>query len=324
MDSLASLQIGEAWFWSPGRDIFERIKIRKKHTFDSSATPKAGERRIDPKVVAPVDLNKLKAALSSVIENAKSNDPMILKTKIRELEAKIKQLEARKPDVASKPNLKPTRTFLTGLSHTLKKMAEDASQLEDELRTIDLGGTGLPAGIIVTPEIKKAFKEHFSKPKDVVPLSGIETSALGKCERTILRVLLTLESCSKEHLAVKSVYSVNSGGFKNAISRLRTLGYLDGSGESLSSTSAARMNYEPVNILPQNDLVAAWAGCLDKCERTLLEALNTYGPRTKATLATNTGYQETSGGFKNALSRLRTLCLINRGDPVALSEYMTA
>jgi DNA helicase HerA-like ATPase len=43
MASLASLPRGTAWFWSPGLlKIFARVAVRDRHTFDSSATPKAG------------------------------------------------------------------------------------------------------------------------------------------------------------------------------------------------------------------------------------------------------------------------------------------
>lgn len=44
-ESLAGLQQGEAWFWSPGwMQVLQRIKVRKARTFDSSATPKPGRR----------------------------------------------------------------------------------------------------------------------------------------------------------------------------------------------------------------------------------------------------------------------------------------
>jgi len=40
-ETLPALETGEAWFWSPGwGDIFKRVKIRKRRTFDSSFTPK--------------------------------------------------------------------------------------------------------------------------------------------------------------------------------------------------------------------------------------------------------------------------------------------
>lgn len=41
--SLASMGKGEAWFWSPAwLDVFKRVKIRERETFNSSATPEVG------------------------------------------------------------------------------------------------------------------------------------------------------------------------------------------------------------------------------------------------------------------------------------------
>jgi uncharacterized protein len=49
MASLPSLPVGTAWFWSPGwLDIFQRVKVRQRETFDSSRTPKVGERASAP------------------------------------------------------------------------------------------------------------------------------------------------------------------------------------------------------------------------------------------------------------------------------------
>jgi uncharacterized protein len=40
LSSLASLPVGTAWFWSPGwLDVFRKVKIRGRSTFDSSSTP---------------------------------------------------------------------------------------------------------------------------------------------------------------------------------------------------------------------------------------------------------------------------------------------
>src|SRR5581483_5418923 len=43
LGSLASLSTGEAWVWCPTADLFRRVRVRRRETWDSSATPKAGE-----------------------------------------------------------------------------------------------------------------------------------------------------------------------------------------------------------------------------------------------------------------------------------------
>lgn len=62
LESLAILPIGDAWIWSPGwLDIFQRMRVRPRKTFDSSATPKVGSKKIEPKIV-DIDLDAIRQA----------------------------------------------------------------------------------------------------------------------------------------------------------------------------------------------------------------------------------------------------------------------
>lgn len=65
MKTMASLPVGTAWFWSPSwLDVFQKVPVRRRWTFDSSATTKAGAKRVTPKVLAPVDLEVLRGRIS--------------------------------------------------------------------------------------------------------------------------------------------------------------------------------------------------------------------------------------------------------------------
>lgn len=60
LETLPSLAVGEAWFWSPGwpkkgKDIFRRVNIRKRNTFDSSKTPEVILERTDGLPPPPVE-----------------------------------------------------------------------------------------------------------------------------------------------------------------------------------------------------------------------------------------------------------------------------
>jgi hypothetical protein len=93
MASLPSLPVGDAWIWSPGwLDLFSRVMIRRRETFDSSATPKVGEERRAPERLAPVDLEALREAIAATIEKVEQDDPKVLRRRIAELE---KQLQKR-------------------------------------------------------------------------------------------------------------------------------------------------------------------------------------------------------------------------------------
>lgn len=64
IDTLASLPVGEGWVWAPDFDMLERMKFPAITTLDTSATPKAGAKRIEPKVLAEIDLAPLREALA--------------------------------------------------------------------------------------------------------------------------------------------------------------------------------------------------------------------------------------------------------------------
>ncbi len=97
MGSLASLGIGEAWVWEPGAEppLFQRVQIRTRRTFNSSATPKAGEaKRQEPRQLAAVDLEVLNTRMAETIERAKADDPKELRKQIARLETEIKRVNS--------------------------------------------------------------------------------------------------------------------------------------------------------------------------------------------------------------------------------------
>jgi hypothetical protein len=129
MESLPSLPVGDAWFWSPGwpdvNGIFKRVHVLQIETFDSGATPKPGEKRREPKTVADIDLDALTRQMSAAIEKAKADDPRELRKRIVELE---KQLKTQPIVPAQTTNTTPTLTdadqeLLVKLGRTLEGMA---------------------------------------------------------------------------------------------------------------------------------------------------------------------------------------------------------
>jgi len=98
MDSLPALPVGDAWFWSPGwptvEGIFKRVHVLPIETFDSGATPKPGEKPVEPKHAADVDLEALKRQMAATIERAKADDPRELRRQLAEKDKRLKKLEA--------------------------------------------------------------------------------------------------------------------------------------------------------------------------------------------------------------------------------------
>jgi uncharacterized protein len=100
LSSLSSLPRGTGWFWAPGLmdGMLECVAFRDRKTFDSSRTPD-GKKVKPPKTLADVDLGALSEAMKATVEQAKANDPKVLKAEIEKLrrafaEARAGQLAA--------------------------------------------------------------------------------------------------------------------------------------------------------------------------------------------------------------------------------------
>jgi hypothetical protein len=145
------------------------------------------------------------------------------------------------------------------------------------------------------------------RPAPAEPASDVD---LGKCERAILSVLAQFpDGCSANKLTLLTRYRY-SGGFKNALSTLRQAGYMTGENTgTMEITDDGRDAIGDIDQLPTgSELGAYWLthASFGKCEQAILGALldNPKG-MTAAELCEATNYQY-SGGFKNALSSLRT------------------
>ena len=80
--------------WAPGHGILDRVEFPAIRTFDSSRTPKRGERLATPRTLAEVDLTAIVAALTA----AETEDPGKPKEDPRrhaQLEAELATAKAR-------------------------------------------------------------------------------------------------------------------------------------------------------------------------------------------------------------------------------------
>lgn len=90
--SLPSLPIGTAWVWSPGwLEILERVQVRHRRTFDSSATPVPGQQRRSA-TIAHVDVDALRSRLADL---AGTSDKATAKTTTTRPDAQERELRAQ-------------------------------------------------------------------------------------------------------------------------------------------------------------------------------------------------------------------------------------
>lgn len=122
LSTVGSMENGEGWVWSP---VFlkrrDRHRFRVRRTFNSSATPKVGERRQEPKVFAPVELEGVRTRMAATIEKAKAEDPRALREKVFQLEDALRvaqsQLEdaRRQTSFANEEDLRQLRVSAEGV-----------------------------------------------------------------------------------------------------------------------------------------------------------------------------------------------------------------
>lgn len=98
--SLASLDRGERYVYSPRLGLLERGVSPMPRTFDSSRTPAAGEQAVEPKMLASIDIDAIRKALTMrdhVPEAGKKVDGgevSKLRARLAELEADVDRLHA--------------------------------------------------------------------------------------------------------------------------------------------------------------------------------------------------------------------------------------
>ncbi len=329
--SLPSLPVGTAWWWSPGwLDLLARVQVRRRWTFDSSATPKPGEQRPTVARMAEVDLARIGERMAAVVEQAAVNDPKVLHARIAELERRLTTAEKARPE--------PERVEVPALSDehvvALTAVVADLRRHADEHADLVRAAAELVAAPLAvlrptTGEVSSSRSSSAGPVPDAArtrprptPSSGPDAtlnSALPRAQARLLHVLVQNDrTLTAQQLALLSGYSIKSSGFANALGALRSAGLAIGGRDAIRATDAGIEAAGDVPPLPTGRaLVEHWAGQLGKAERTLLLILVHAWPQAMSAdeLAEASGYSRKSSGFANALGRLRGLQLASGGAP---------
>ncbi len=344
--TLASLPVGTAWVWSPSwLGILQKVEVRPRKTFDSSATPKVGVTVAVPQARAKIDLAELGAAIAATIEKAGTEDPRRLRARIVELE---RQLSLPAPPPIEIPVEVPTlseqdRAHLAAADASLASIRDTLSGLQEEIAAATatlndvraLASPVLPVRSVptsatpaVVPAPFVAISPAAARPAATSSPSPSE-ERLGKAERSILIVLATYGPRSHTQVAQLAGYAGKGGGFANALGRLRGSGRIVGGRARIEITAQGVADLGSFEPLPAGRaLVDHWLARLGKAERMILTSLVEVWPASLSNdeLADRTGYIASGGGFANALGRLRSLELItgSRAANIAADELGTA
>lgn len=305
---LPTMQKGHGIVWIPGRGVLSETAFPQKATFDSSSTPKRGETKRTA-TLKPIDLGKLQERITAI--EAEQNKP---KAKATPAPSSVAVSTMTVPDPRALRAAEDHGRSLgfddgkrVGFTEGYKMAQREAQAALSSLRPSEPNLASLPP--------RPAPAARAAPP---LPIASGPGTQMSKAERLILTALAQYPNGrSKTQIAILTGYSSSGGGFNNALSSLRTKVWIEGSDPlriTIDGITALGF-YEP---LPQGQaLLNHWLGQLSKAERAVLQALAEVWPAslTKEQVAETAGYEASGGGFNNALSRLRTLELINgRGD----------
>jgi hypothetical protein len=336
--ALPSLPVGTAFFCSASLNLGERVEVRSRHTFNSGATPKPGERKAEPTVMYGIDIEKLGKEISASVQKVKEESPEYLKRRIAELEIEIAkggkvdmgfieeaqaahaELETLRVEAAAIPELRRnleveqfrTQKFIDRLRNLLSEFANDPVDLVAAVPPAPLGAVSRQ--LVVTPYTPSPAAEPEARSD--IKLRGASQKMLAVCAR------MHPAGITEAQVAMQSGMKRTSGTFGDYKSLLKTSGCIDirdgvwtatKEGMRRAGTSIARAPRTTAEVLE------LWTPKLRGKSKDMLNVLVGTPHRgfTRAELAKACDMEASSGTFGDYLSLLRTAGLIvNEGSSV--------
>lgn len=265
--SLASLAVGTAWVWSPSLlGILQKVPVRQRRTFDSSATPKPGTPRPVASAFARIDTEALGAQITALAEEAAASDPAALRRLVAELRRELELAEKFKHKLAPAPVAAPVEQvtvevkvpaltvdqekLLDEVTERVREYAVNAADraelaaveikeqvavigsMLDELRQV--AQTRPPAAASVRTSkpipvpVERAPRRAEARPQAGAPASD---SDVPPARRRLLDALVALESIGvvaapRGQVALFAGVSPKSSGFANNLGALNSAGLI--------------------------------------------------------------------------------------------------
>jgi hypothetical protein len=339
LGSMASLAQGEAWFWSPGwLDLFTKVQVRQRRTFDSSRTPRAGEVVVTPKKIADVDLAALKAKLGATIEKARQDDPKALRAEIAALKKQLAAaastgrvvekpvVDQRAVDRAVATALKPYQSALSTGQRHLFAVVKTVKDLPDRLESLALAlsvngnGNGYAESVAVAEPVRAPVAPPRPKVA-AVPRERRDDgeTSIGGTPQRILNALLFLETvgtspASRAAIAGLVGISWDTGTFRTYLSQLRANEFIfDAASGAVGLTAAGRSHANDEGLPTTHaELHTAWrkklGGTVAKMFDVLIDAYPESVERSDLGAAVDVSHE--TGTFRTYLSQMRAPGLI--------------
>lgn len=348
-DALPALPVGTGVVWVPGRGILETKAFPLKETFDSSRTPKRGEKLKKTAALEPLDLGALKGRLASVEAETKANDPKALRAEIAKLRSELQKapknitqnitadpkaieaaeergFERAKKQLTAAAERHVREAHLNILQVLGERLAPATALLTEEIRKIK--GTKPTPGVTYSPGLAERVPRAApsvpprspSRAKPSAPIAD------GDFNRPQLRVLQSLamwaalghDAPTREMVAAVAGYSPSSGGYNNLLGSLGAIGAVDKPRPGHLSLAV-----EGIGVMSKDEGRELLLSTLTNPQKKIVAALIDQDARSRDEVGDATGYSPSSGGYNNLLGSLSTLGIIVKPQAgyVALSDW---
>lgn len=325
--SLRDLPTGTAWVWSPLRGILQKVAVRRIRTFDSYATPKPGEVRVEPKARKELDLGALGEQMRATVERAKADDPVELRAQVSRLQRELAAEQAKPtpepvverlevpvlaPEIVDQLQslLSPATDLLGELQETMAKHRAWAEQ--------QLAGARDSRAIPDRPRGQNAKSETpRSEPTKSLPSPvSVHSPDQGDVhlKAGARRILTTLADhhpmrVTKSQLGMLAKFKITGGTFQTYWGQIKRLGFIDESDGDIGLTQAGfdHLGMEPPAPLSAAELLARWRKVLKAGARNMLDVLVEQYPDSvsREDLAERVGMTASGGTFQTYLGTLR-------------------
>lgn len=325
MASLSSLEVGESWWWSPGwLDLLMRVKVRRRETFDSSATPKAGQKRTEPRKLADVDLEQVRDKIAATIERAAADDPKALRARVRELEGQLAAAKDATPAPEVRTVEKPIllegeADLLEGLVGELRAVADTARHAADNVAGELSACTDLVLDDRAAAPIVPAARAALDRGREPSRPPSCATDGEGELSKGATGLLETMARrhpmrVTRPQLATLSGRSIKSSSFTAQVSELKRETLIDERDGllELSEAGAAVGGADSSGPLTAEEVLAGWRRALPSGPRRMLDALIAQPGMGRDELAAAAGFSPTSSSVGAHLKLLRDNGLVDR------------
>jgi uncharacterized protein DUF87 len=302
---LPRLQRGEAYLWAPGRGILDRVAFPPIRTFDSSRTPKRGERIATPRTLAEVDLTAITAALAAA------------------------ETSPEKPERQPRPQSAEEHRHLVRLEEQLAAANSRIAELEQENRDLKSRLAGIAALAASSPSVAINSKPSRSEPprpakKPVQPPAlPVVPDAVAASPDTLHPAARKLLSTAARHaparftwgqLATLAGLKPSGGHFNAGRKDLRALGYVDENNGLVMPTGPGLQAAGEVPVSPSTpaERLALWCGRLPSPAPEILRTLAAQGEHymDAEELAATLGKKPSGGHWNSGIAVLRNNGLI--------------